>query len=75
MHHNPQRWQEQLLMELLSGLRSQGGIISTFILPYTDSNDSQKQSADGMNDATEEGGWRFNQAGGANTHEHYVVML
>ena len=31
----------------------------------TDSNYSQKQSADGMHDATtEEGGWRFNQAGG-----------
>ena len=33
MRHNPQRWQEQLLMELLSDLRSQGGIISAFILP------------------------------------------
>ena len=33
MRHNPPLWQEQLLMELLSDLRSQGGIISAFILP------------------------------------------
>ena len=55
-------------LELLSG--SQGGIISKFTLP--DSNDSQKQSADGSNN----GGGLEIQPGGANTrHPHQITAI
>ena len=76
MRHNPQRWQEQLLMELLSDLRSQGGIISAFILPIpiviTLKNRvlmecMTQQRRRGAGDSTRRA------AGGAkSTHEHYV---
>jgi phospholipase A-2-activating protein len=55
-------------LELLSG--SQGGIISKFTLP--DSNDSQKQSADGSSN----GGGLEIQPGGANTrHPHQITAI
>lgn len=76
MRHNPPLWQEQLLMELLSDLRSQGGIISAFILPIpivmTLKNRvlmecMTQQRRRGAGDSTRRA------AGGAkSTHEHYV---
>ena len=82
MRHNPPLWQEQLLMELLSDLRSQGGIISAFIKTECWWNAWRNNGGGG-------GGWRFNQAGGgrgkkytwtlrpssSSNHYNFIIVL